>query len=157
GRHSTLTKEGTFFSGTALVTFGGAYAVLSYVAQRAVQAYGWLTAREMVRGLGLAETTPGPLIMVVVFVAYLGAYRSPGSLTPWVAGVIAGLLVTWSTFVPCFVFIFLGAPYVERLRGNHAVTAALSGITACVVGVIANLAFYFAVHTLFRRTTTIDN
>jgi chromate transporter len=157
GRHSTLTTEGTFFSGTALVTFGGAYAVLSYVAQRAVQAYHWLTAREMVRGLGLAETTPGPLIMVVVFVAYLGAYRSPGSLTPWVAGVVAGLLVTWATFVPCFMFIFVGAPYVERLRGNQTIAAALSGITASVVGVIANLALYFGVHTLFQRTFTVDN
>jgi chromate transporter len=156
GRHSTLTTEGTFFSGTALVTFGGAYAVLTYVAQRAVEAYGWLSAREMVRGLGLAETTPGPLIMVVVFVAFLGAYRSPGALPPWAAAVVAGLLVTWAMFVPCFVFIFLGAPYVERLRGNRALTAALAGITAAVVGVIANLSYYFAVHTLWRDTTAID-
>jgi chromate transporter len=156
GRHSTLTTEGTFFSGTALVTFGGAYAVLAYVAQRAVEAYGWLSAREMVRGLGLAETTPGPLIMVVVFVAFLGAYRQPGSLPPWAAAVIASLLVTWAIFVPCFMFIFLGAPYVERLRGNQAISAALAGITAAVVGVIANLAYYFAIHTLWRQTTTID-
>ena len=157
GRHSTLTTEGVFFSGTALVTFGGAYAVLSFVAQRAVEAYHWVTAREMVRGLGLAETTPGPLIMVVVFVAFLGAYRQPGSLDPWAAGVIAGLLITWATFVPCFIFIFLGAPYVERLRDNKALGSALAGITAAVVGVIANLAFYFAVHTLFRDTHTITN
>jgi chromate transporter len=154
-RHSTLTTEGTFFSGTALVTFGGAYAVLAFVAQRAVEAYHWVTAREMVRGLGLAESTPGPLIMVVVFVAFLGAYRQPGSLDPWAAGVIAGLLITWATFVPCFIFIFLGAPYVERLRGNQTLGAALAGITAAVVGVIANLAFYFAVHTLWRDTDTV--
>jgi len=157
GRQSTLTTEGTFFSGTALVTFGGAYAVLSYVAQRAVEAYGWLSAREMVRGLGLAETTPGPLIMVVVFVAFLGAYRSPGSLPAWAAAFLAGLLVTWATFVPCFMFIFLGAPYVERLRGNRTLTAALAGITAAVVGVIANLSYYFAVHTLWRHTTVVDD
>jgi len=157
GQHSTLTTEGVFFSGTALVTFGGAYAVLSFVAQRAVEAYGWLSAREMVRGLGLAETTPGPLIMVVVFVAFLGAYRNPGSMAPWTAAVVAGLLVTWAIFVPCFVFIFLGAPYVERLRGNKALTAALAGITAAVVGVIANLSYYFAIHTLWRDTTVMDS
>ena len=156
GRHSTLTTEGGFFSGAALVTFGGAYAVLAFVAQRAVEAYGWLSAREMVRGLGLAETTPGPLIMVVVFVAFLGAYREPGSLPPWAAAVIASLLVTWAIFVPCFVFIFLGAPYVERLRGNRALSAALAGITAAVVGVIANLSYYFAIHTLWRDTSALD-
>jgi chromate transporter len=155
GRHSTLTTQGVFFSGTALVTFGGAYAVLAFVAQRAVEVYHWVSAREMVRGLGLAETTPGPLIMVVVFVAFLGAYRQHGSLDPWLAAVLAGLLVTWVTFVPCFIFIFLGAPYVERLRGNKSLGAALAGITAAVVGVIANLALYFAVHTLFRDTHTI--
>ena len=156
GRHSTLTTQGVFFSGTALVTFGGAYAVLSFVAQRAVEAYGWLSAREMVRGLGLAETTPGPLIMVVVFVAFLGAYRSPDGLPRWGAAVIAALLVTWAIFVPCFIFIFLGAPYVERLRGNRAISSALAGITAAVVGVIANLAYYFAIHTLFRDTRIVD-
>jgi chromate transporter len=156
GRDSTLSREGLFFSGTALVTFGGAYAVLAFVAQRAVEHYHWLTAREMVRGLGLAETTPGPLIMVVVFVAFLGAHRHPGSLDPWFAAVVAGLLTTWATFVPCFVFIFLGAPYVERLRGNASLNSALAGITAAVVGVIANLAFYFSVHTLFRRTHEVS-
>jgi chromate transporter len=149
GRDSVFTEQGLFFSGTALVTFGGAYAVLAYVAQQAVQTFGWLTPGEMVRGLGLAETTPGPLIMVVQFVAFLGAYRNPGGLDPWVAATIGALLTTWVTFVPCFVFIFLGAPYVERLRNNTHLTAALNGITAAVVGVIANLAFYFAVHTLF--------
>jgi chromate transporter len=152
GTGSILTRQGLFFSGTALVTFGGAYAVLAYVAQKAVEVYGWLAPGEMVRGLALAETTPGPLIMVVQFVAFVGAYRDPGSLDPWVAAFLAAMLTTWVTFVPCFVFIFLGAPYVERLRGNRSLSAALTGITAAVVGVIANLAFFFAVHTLFRRT-----
>jgi chromate transporter len=110
----------------------------------------------MVRGLALAETTPGPLIMVVQFVAFLGAYRDPGALNPWAAAVIGALLTTWVTFVPCFLFIFLGAPYVERLRGNKAISAALTGITVAVVGVIANLALYFALHTLFARTRTGD-
>ncbi len=152
GRDSVLVDQGTFFAGTALVTFGGAYAVLAFVAQRAVETYGWVTGAEMVKGLALAETTPGPLIMVVQFVAFLGAYRDPGTLDPWVAAVLASLLTTWVTFVPCFLFIFLGAPYVERLRGNAGLTAALTGITAAVVGVIANLAVYFAVHTLWTRT-----
>ena len=154
GRGSVFTQQGMFFSGAALVTFGGAYAVLAYVAQKAVEVYGWLGPGEMVRGLALAETTPGPLIMVVQFVAFVGAYRDPGSLNPWIAATVAALLTTWVTFVPCFVFIFLGAPCVERLRGNQALTAALTGITAAVVGVIANLALYFAVHTLFAETTT---
>jgi chromate transporter len=152
GTGSTLTTQGLFFSGTALVTFGGAYAVLAYVAQRAVETYGWLSPGDMVRGLALAETTPGPLIMVVQFVAFLGAYHHPGTLDPWVAAVAGALLTTWVTFVPCFLFIFLGAPYVERLRGNHTLSAALTGITAAVVGVIANLALYFAVHTLFATS-----
>jgi len=155
GVGSVYTQQGLFFSGTAVVTFGGAYAVLAYVAQRAVEHYAWLSAGDMVRGLALAETTPGPLIMVVQFVAFLGAYHNPGPLDPWVAGVVASLLTTWVTFVPCFLFILLGAPYVERLRGNHALSAALTGITAAVVGVIANLGLYFAVHTLFRETRTI--
>jgi len=149
GRHSTPSTEGLFFSGTALVTFGGAYAVLAYVAQRAVETYGWLGPTEMVRGLGLAETTPGPLIMVVQFVAFLGAYRDPGQLDPWVAATVGALLTTWVTFVPAFLLVFLGAPYVERLRHNRAVADALSGVTAAVVGVIANLALFFALHTLF--------
>ena len=151
GRSSVFTEQGLFFSGTALVTFGGAYAVLAHVAQRAVEVYGWLAPGEMVRGLALAETTPGPLIMVVQFVAFLGAYRDPGGLDPWVAALLGALLTTWVTFVPCFLFILLGAPYVEGLRGNQALSAALTGITAAVVGVIANLALYFAVHTLFER------
>jgi chromate transporter len=154
-RDSVFVDQGLFFSGAAVVTFGGAYAVLSYVAHQAVSVYGWLAPGEMVRGLALAETTPGPLIMVVQFVAFVGAYRNPGSLDPWVAAVLASLLVTWVTFVPCFLFIFLGAPYVERLRSNHHLTAALTGITAAVVGVIANLAVFFALHNLFDRSRVV--
>ncbi|WP_433782713.1 chromate efflux transporter [Actinomycetospora sp. CA-101289] len=149
GAGSVFTTQGLFFSGTALVTFGGAYAVLAFVAQQAVQTYGWLTAGDMVRGLALAESTPGPLIMVVQFVAFLGAYHHPGGMDPWVAGVLGALLTTWVTFVPCFLFIFLGAPHIEQLRHNRALSAALTGITAAVVGVIANLAVYFAGHTFF--------
>ena len=155
GAHSTLTAEGLFFSGTAVVTFGGAYAVLAYVSHQAVQVYGWLAPGEMVRGLALAETTPGPLIMVVQFVAFLGAYRDPGALDPWAAAVLASLLVTWVTFVPSFLFVLVGAPYMEQLRGNRSLSAALTGITAAVVGVIANLGVYFAVHTLFRHTLSV--
>jgi chromate transporter len=153
GTGSVFTQQGLFFSGAAVVTFGGAYAVLAYVAQQAVQVYGWLAPGEMVRGLALAETTPGPLIMVVQFVAFVGAYRDPGTLDPWAAAVLASLLVTWVTFVPSFLFVFLGAPYMERLRGNRSLSAALTGITAAVVGVIANLGVYFAVHTLFSGTS----
>ena len=150
-----FVDQGLFFSGAAVVTFGGAYAVLAYVAQQAVDVYGWLAPGEMVRGLALAETTPGPLIMVVQFVAFVGAYRNPGSFDPWVAALLASLLVTWVTFVPCFLFVFLGAPYVERLRHNQHLTAALTGVTAAVVGVIANLALFFALHNLFDRTRDI--
>lgn len=146
-----FVDQGLFFSGAAVVTFGGAYAVLAYVAQQAVNVYGWLAPGEMVRGLALAETTPGPLIMVVQFVAFVGAYRNPGTLDPWAAAVLASLLVTWVTFVPCFLWVLLGAPYVERMRSNHHLTAGLTGITAAVVGVIANLALFFALHTLFDR------
>jgi chromate transporter len=156
GAHSIFTQQGLFFSGAAVVTFGGAYAVLAYVAQQAVHVYGWLGPREMVRGLALAETTPGPLIMVVQFVAFLGAYRNAGSLDPWVAAVLASLLVTWVTFVPSILFVLLGAPFMERLRGNRSLSAALTGITAAVVGVIANLGVYFAIHTLFSGTVQLD-
>ena len=149
GWSSTFTDIGMFFSKMAVVTFGGAYAVLSYVAQQAVDAYGWLAPGEMLTGLGFAETTPGPLIMVVQFVAFLGAYRAPGGLDPLAAGILGGLLATWVTFVPCFLWIFLGAPYVERLRGNRRLSAALATITAGVVGVILNLAVWFAAHTVF--------
>ncbi|MEJ7834327.1 MAG: chromate efflux transporter [Nocardioides sp.] len=155
GERTVFLDQGLFFGGMALVTFGGAYAVLSYVAQAAVETYGWVSANEMVRGLALAESTPGPLIMVVQFVAFLGAYRDPGSLNPWVAAVLASLLTVWVTFVPCFLFIYIGAPYVERLRGNAGLSAALTGVTAAVVGVIANLALYFTAHTLFAETTRV--
>jgi chromate transporter len=153
GSGSVFTAQGLFFSGAALVTFGGAYAVLAFVAQQAVHVYGWLSAGDMVRGLALAETTPGPLIMVVQFVAFLGAFHHPGPFNPWLAGLLGSLLTTWVTFVPCFLFIFLGAPYIERLRSNTALAGALTGITAAVVGVIANLALYFAVTTLFADAT----
>jgi chromate transporter len=156
GTRSVFVDQGLFFSGAALVTFGGAYAVLAYVAQQAVDVYGWLLPGEMVRGLALAETTPGPLIMVVQFVAFVGAYRAPGELNPWVAAVIGALLTTWVTFVPCFLFILLGAPYVERLRSNRLLSSALTGITAAVVGVIANLALYFSLHTLFTETSRVE-
>jgi chromate transporter len=138
-----------FFSQMAVVTFGGAYAVLAYVAQAAVETYGWLAPGEMLDGLGLAETTPGPLIMVTQFVGFLGAYRHPGVLPPLVAGTLGGLLTTWVTFVPCFLWIFAGAPFVERLREHRALSAALSAITAAVVGVILNLACWFALHYWF--------
>jgi chromate transporter len=157
GRRSIYVDQATFFSGAAVVTFGGAYAVLAYVAQQAVNVYGWLAPGEMVRGLALAETTPGPLIMVVQFVAFVGAYRDPGGLHPMLAGTLAALLTTWVTFVPCFLFILLGAPYVERLRGNRTLASALTGITAAVVGVIANLAWYFTLHTLFDDTRKITS
>ena len=156
GWTSIFVDQGLFFSGAALVTFGGAYAVLAYVAQQAVNVYGWLLPGEMVRGLALAETTPGPLIMVVQFVAFVGAYRNPGDLNPWTAALLAALLTTWVTFVPCFLFVLLGAPYIENLRSNRSLSAALTGITAAVVGVIANLATFFALHTLFAETRRVD-
>ncbi len=149
GQESVFSQIGIFFSKMAMVTFGGAYAVLSYVAQQAVQQYGWLRPGEMLDGLGMAETTPGPLIMVVQFVGFLGAYRAPGSLSPLTAAVFASILTTWVTFVPCFLWIFLGAPYIERLRNNRALTGMMTAITAAVVGVIANLAAWFALHVMF--------
>ena len=152
GPDSVVVDQAVFFSGSALVTFGGAYAVLAYVAHAAVDVYGWLLPGEMVRGLALAETTPGPLIMVVQFVAFVGAYRDPAASHPWLVAVVAALLTTWVTFVPCFLFVLLGAPYVERLRRNRQLSAALAGITAAVVGVIASLAVFFAQHTLFDAT-----
>jgi chromate transporter len=156
GRHSVYVDQGLFFSWTAVITFGGAYAVLAYVAQQAVEVYHWLAPGEMVHGLALAETTPGPLIMVTQWTAGVGAYRDPGSLDAWTGMLVGSLLTTWVTFVPCFLFIFLGAPYVERLRHNTHLTAALTGITAAVVGVIASLAVYFSLHTLFDDTTAVD-
>jgi chromate transporter len=156
GRSNVFVDQGLFFSTTAVVTFGGAYAVLSFVAQRAVDIYHWLLPGEMINGLALAETTPGPLIMVVQFVGFLGAYRNPGDLNPWVAGVLGATLVVWVTFVPCFLFVFLGAPHIEQLRHNQRLSAALSGVTAAVVGVIANLSIYFSIHTLFSSTQRHD-
>ncbi len=149
GADNVFTQLGIFFSKAAVVTFGGAYAVLAYIAQQAVNVYGWLEPGEMLTGLGMAETTPGPLIQVVQFVGYMGAYRDPGMLDPLWAGVLASVLVAWVTFVPCFLYIFLGAPYIEALRGNKALSTTLSGITAAVVGVVLNLAVWFALHTVF--------
>jgi chromate transporter len=140
-----------FFSEMAVVTFGGAYAVLAYVAQEAVEHYHWLRPGEMLDGLGMAETTPGPLIMVTQFVGFMAAYRHSGAMPPMLAGVFGGLLTTWVTFTPCFLWIFLGAPFIETLRGNKALAGALAAITAAVVGVILNLAVWFALHTWFRE------
>jgi len=149
GPSNVYIQEGLFFSKMAVATFGGAYAVLAYVAQQAVDNYGWLTPSEMLDGLGMAETTPGPLIMVVQFVGFMGAYRNPGMLDPMTAGIFGAMLTTWVTFVPCFLWIFLGAPYIEALRGNRALTAGLSAVTAAVVGVVLNLAVWFALHVVF--------
>ncbi|TPK90884.1 chromate efflux transporter [Mesorhizobium sp. B2-4-12] len=151
GPGNVFTDIAIFFSKMAVVTFGGAYAVLAYVAQQAVTTYGWLKPGEMLDGLGMAETTPGPLIMVTQFVGFMGAFRAPGTLHPLVAGTLGGLLTTWVTFTPCFLWIFLGAPYIERLRSNKALSAALATITAAVVGVILNLAVWFGLHVLFRE------
>jgi len=151
GTDNIFTQLGIFFSKVAVVTFGGAYAVLAYIAQQAVNTYGWLQPGEMLTGLGMAETTPGPLIQVVQFVGFMGAYRDAGMLDPLWAGVLASVLVTWVTYVPCFLYIFLGAPYIEALRGNRALSTTLSGITAAVVGVVLNLAVWFALHTVFGK------
>ncbi len=151
GRDSVYVDIGLLFSKTAVVTFGGAYSVLAYIAQEAVVAYGWMKPGEMVDGLAMAETTPGPLIMVVQFVGFLAAYRDAVNLPPMLAGMLGAALTTWVTFVPCFLWIFLGAPYIERLRANKALSAALAAITAAVVGVILNLAVWFALHTLFTH------
>jgi chromate transporter len=151
GGAGVIRDEALFFALMSLVTFGGAYAVLAYVNQAAVLRFGWLTSGEMAVGLSLAETTPGPLILTVVFVAFVAAYRDPGALTPAIAGLVGGLVTAWATFVPSFLWIFLGAPSVERLRESRRLAAALSAITAAVVGVIANLASVFAIGVLFER------
>ncbi|MER9585185.1 chromate efflux transporter [Mesorhizobium sp. M0276] len=156
GQGNVFTDIAIFFSKMAMVTFGGAYAVLAYVAQQGVEHYGWLKPGEMLDGLGMAETTPGPLIMVTQFVGFMGAYRAPGMLSPLVAGTLGGLLTTWVTFVPCFLWIFLGAPFMETMRSNKALSAALSAITAAVVGVILNLAVWFALHVLFRELREVS-
>ncbi len=155
GEGHVFSRIAVFFSKMAMVTFGGAYAVLAYVAQQAVENYQWLSAGEMLDGLGLAETTPGPLIMVLQFVGFLAAFRDAGGMPPLLAGTLGGLLATWVTFAPCFLWIFAGAPYVETLRSNRALSSALAAITAAVVGVILNLAVWFAVHVVFSRTREI--
>ncbi len=155
GPANVFSQIALFFSKMAMVTFGGAYAVLAYVAQQAVEHYHWVQPREMLDGLGMAETTPGPLIMVLQFVGFMAAYRDPGTLSPMMAGALGGLLATWVTFTPCFLWIFLGAPFIETLRGNTALAGALSAITAAVVGVILNLSIWFAVHTVFREVTPV--
>ena len=154
GPDHVFSDIAVFFSKMAVVTFGGAYAVLAYVAQAAVDSLGWLQPGEMLDGLGMAETTPGPLIMVTQFVGFMGAFRDPGVLSPLQAGTLGGLLTTWVTFAPCFLWIFLGAPHIERLRDNHALSAALTAITSAVVGVVLNLAIWFALHVLFREVGT---
>jgi chromate transporter len=151
GADNVFAVIATYFSKLATLTFGGAYAVLAWVAQAAVQTYHWVSADEMLDGLGMAETTPGPLIMVLQFVGFLAAYRAPGTLSPMLAGALGGLLATWVTFAPCFLWIFLGAPWIERLRANVALSGALAAVTAAVVGVILNLAIWFAVHSMFRE------
>ena len=151
GPDHVLSRQAAFFSRVAVVTFGGAYAVLAYVAQRAVEVFGWLTPGEMLDGLGLAETTPGPLIMVVQFVAFLGASRNPGNMDPMVAGIAGSVVTVWATFAPSFMFILVGAPWIERLTSNQRLAAALSGVTAAVVGVVLNLGVWFAIHTLFSQ------
>ncbi len=156
GPGNVFTDIATFFSRMAVVTFGGAYAVLAYVAQQAVGTYGWLAPGEMLDGLGMAETTPGPLIMVLQFVGFLAAFREAGWASPLLAGTLGGLLATWVTFAPCFAWIFLGAPYIEGLRGNRSLGAALTAVTAAVVGVILNLAVWFAIHVIFGRVVRVE-
>lgn len=151
GPDSVYVQEGIFFSQAAVLTFGGAYSVLSYIGQQAVHRFGWLKPAEMMDGLGMAESTPGPLIMVVQFVGFMGAFRNPGDLPPLMAGMLGAIVTVWVTFVPCFFWIFLGAPYIERLRGNLNLSAALSSITAAVVGVVLNLAIWFGIHVLFAE------
>jgi len=156
GRDHVLWQIGSFFSQLAVVTFGGAYAVLAYMAQEAVQGYGWLSAGEMADGLGLAETTPGPLIMVTQFVGYLAAFRSPEPFTPLVAGLLGAALTTWVTFSPCFLWIFTFAPWIERMENSPRLKGGLAALTAAVVGVIANLTLWFFIHVLFGRVEQID-
>jgi chromate transporter len=155
GEANVFSQIALFFSKMAMVTFGGAYAVLAYVAQQAVEHYHWLKPREMLDGLGMAETTPGPLIMVLQFVGFMAAFRDPGTLPPMLAATLGGLLATWVTFTPCFLWIFLGAPFIETLRGNKGLAGALGAITAAVVGVILNLSIWFALHTVFRETSPV--
>jgi chromate transporter len=154
GTASVFSQQAVLFSKSAVVTFGGAYAVLGYIAQQAVDRYAWISPAEMVTGLGLAETTPGPLIMVVQFVGFLAAYHRPGTLPPLLAGLLGSLVTIWVTFLPCFLFIFAGAPHVERLRGNTTLAHALTAIGAAVAGVVLNLAVWFTLHTAFGTVHT---
>jgi chromate transporter len=153
GTGHTIFREGVFFSKAAAVTFGGAYAVLPYVAQHAINPeVGWLKPGQMMDGLGLAETTPGPLIMVLQFVGFMGGWNQPGQLAPVVAATLGALITTWVTFTPCFLWVFLGGPHIEQLRGNKRITVALSAVTAAVVGVVLNLAVWFALHVVHPQT-----
>ena len=156
GWNHTLFREGMFFSKAAMVTFGGAYAVLPYVSQQAVEHYGWLRPEQMLDGLGLAETTPGPLIIVLQFVGFLGGWQKPGLLPPLGAATLGAFITTWTTFVPCFLWIFLGAPHIEQLRGNKKLASALSMVTAAVVGVLLNLAVWFGIHILLPSPGRVD-
>ena len=156
GRDNVFSQIGVFFSQMAVVTFGGAYAVLAYVAQEAVEQFGWLRPGEMLDGLGMAETTPGPLIMVTQFVGFLAGHRDPGAVNPLTAATLAAILTTWVTFLPSFLWIFAGAPFIEKMRGNVALTGAMSAITAAVVGVILNLAVWFGLHVLFSEVQEIS-
>ena len=156
GWDSTLFKEGFFFSKAAVVTFGGAYAVLQYVAQNAVEYFHWLQPGQMMDGLGLAETKPGPLIMVLQFVGFMGGWNVPGGLPPLLAATLGALISTWTTFVPCFLYVFLGGPHSEQLRGNVHLTTALSAITAAVVGVVMNLAVWFGMHILLPKNEAFN-
>lgn len=156
GSDHAIFQQGLFFSKAAMVTFGGAYAVLPYVSQQAVAHHHWLTAPQMLDGLGLAETTPGPLIMVLQFVGFLGAWNQPGTLAPLTSATLGAAITTWATFIPCFLWIFIGAPYVEKLRDNKNISAALSAVTAAVVGVILNLALWFGAHVLFPADRGVD-
>ena len=155
GPEHVLSKLAVFFSTLAIVTFGGAYAVLAYMAQEAVQTHGWLTAADMLNGLGLAETTPGPLILVTEFVGYLAAYRTAGTWSPLIMGITGALVTLWATFAPCFLYIFAGAPYIEWLKNAPKLRSALAAITAAVVGVILNLSVWFALHVLFRTVEDV--
>jgi chromate transporter len=155
GGDDVLVREALFFTGAAFLTFGGAYSVLSYVADVAVNGYGWLTADQMVQGLGLAESTPGPLIMVTQYVGFIGAWNDPGPFSPLLYGTLGAAITTYATFLPCFLFIFLLAPYIELLANDRRLKAILVGVTAAVVGVIANLAVFFATQVLFPEGVSL--
>jgi chromate transporter len=154
--HKVFFTEALFFTKAAFMTFGGAYSVLAYIAQAGVEQYSWLTRPQMMDGLGLAETTPGPLIMVVQFIGFMAGWNYHGNLSPLSGAVIGSLTATYFTFLPCFMFIFLGAPYIEKFRDNQKIFSALSGITAAVVGVVLNLAVWFGIYVIFPQTGRIN-